>query len=617
MMGGPLKSAGSSPPAAAKPFQPGPSASSAASPPSGKNTSSAKSPSSSRPSTSSQYAMNATAFAPPPGSAYQQPYAQNVSPIADASQFDSERGLGPSAILIRKLARNMTEKELRSMFLFAKDFIDSDFAPPGYPEDAGYLSAIARFRSPGAAGEAKAMLDGKPSTATEANMIVDILQPAGSQAYGSRRNTYDGPANRGPSSSTSSNGSSNGPAARQASRYNGTFQTMERISPPTAAPALASGGGLGNGDFPVPDAASAFHTLFSPQSPIGQQPTMERTRVSGKSVINDDSVDDDETGELLKDPVAYAKSGSAGSAAHASRRATNAQPPVSRFAGLGLNTNSTTSPSGQAFAPPRGGLAVQSPTAALAGGPMAGVGPKASYQLAAQHFQRPNYPPVNPADQNPPCNTLYVGNLPIDTSEDELKAMFSKQRGYKRLCFRTKQNGPMCFVEFEDVSFATKALNELYGQLLHNSVKGGIRLSFSKNPLGVRTGQPGNGPGMSSPVTPHGAMQGLNGMLGGAPAQSFATANGPPPGLAAPPGLNGPIPGMSSGSVDGLAGPINGSVIGGPYSAGQFGVGGPGAGGGLGGVRSAQMAGGAMASSGHGSAMRGVGGVFPEYMMGR
>ncbi|CAI4218224.1 unnamed protein product [Parascedosporium putredinis] len=90
--------------------------------------------------------------------------------------------------------------------------------------------------------------------------------------------------------------------------------------------------------------------------------------------------------------------------------------------------------------------------------------------------------PVNPADQNPPCNTLYVGNLPIDTSEEELKAIFSKQRGYKRLCFRTKQNGPMCFVEFEDVSFATKALHELYGQPLHNSVKGGIRLSFSKNP---------------------------------------------------------------------------------------------------------------------------------------
>lgn len=96
-------------------------------------------------------------------------------------------------------------------------------------------------------------------------------------------------------------------------------------------------------------------------------------------------------------------------------------------------------------------------------------------------------PPANPADQNPPCNTLYVGNLPPDTSEEELKELFSSRRGYKRLLYRTKANGPMCFVEFEDVSFATRALEELYGFGLSNSVKGGIRLSFSKNPLGVRS----------------------------------------------------------------------------------------------------------------------------------
>jgi hypothetical protein len=94
------------------------------------------------------------------------------------------------------------------------------------------------------------------------------------------------------------------------------------------------------------------------------------------------------------------------------------------------------------------------------------------------------------AVQHPPCNTLYVGNLPADPSEDELKGIFAKQRGYKRLCFRTKDSGPMCFVEFEDTSYATLALHDLYGQPLHNSIEGGIRLSYSKNPLGVRSGQP-------------------------------------------------------------------------------------------------------------------------------
>ncbi|KAI9362405.1 hypothetical protein BD770DRAFT_441065 [Pilaira anomala] len=92
----------------------------------------------------------------------------------------------------------------------------------------------------------------------------------------------------------------------------------------------------------------------------------------------------------------------------------------------------------------------------------------------------------NPADQNPPCNTLYVGNLPPNTNEDELKSMFIKCPGYKRLSFRSKSNGPMCFVEFEDAIFAAQALQDLHGNPLSNSSKGGIRLSFSKNPLGVR-----------------------------------------------------------------------------------------------------------------------------------
>jgi hypothetical protein len=254
----------------------------------------------------------------------------------------------------------------------------------------------------------------------------------------------------------------------------------------------------------------------------------ERTRITGKSVIND-SVDDDETGELLKDPVAYAENGPSAQA----RRPTNPQIPISRMAGLSLNTNSAAGPASlNSFATP---TALTSMSHANPMSPtLTNGGPPVNYQLGSQHYQRHNFPPVNPADQNPPCNTLYVGNLPIDTSEDELKAMFSKQRGYKRLCFRTKQNGPMCFVEFEDVSFATKALHELYGHPLHNSIKGGIRLSFSKNPLGVRSGQ-----GMSSPGPQNvpGVMQGMNGaMLGGA-VSTFSTASGPPPGLSAPPGL--------------------------------------------------------------------------------
>jgi hypothetical protein len=44
----------------------------------------------------------------------------------------------------------------------------------------------------------------------------------------------------------------------------------------------------------------------------------------------------------------------------------------------------------------------------------------------------------------------------------------------------------MCFVEFEDIVYASTALNELQGHNLTNSVKGGIRLSYSKNPLFIK-----------------------------------------------------------------------------------------------------------------------------------
>ncbi|ORZ08720.1 hypothetical protein BCR42DRAFT_455471 [Absidia repens] len=129
---------------------------------------------------------------------------------------------------------------------------------------------------------------------------------------------------------------------------------------------------------------------------------------------------------------------------------------------------------------------------------------------------------TNPADQNPPCNTLYVGNLPPNTNEDELKQMFSKCYGYKRLSFRNKANGPMCFVEFVDVMCATQALQDLYGNPLSNSVKGGIRLSFSKNPLGVRQQPPMAGPNTMFVTTPPPSASNMNfGLINGFPPMNY------------------------------------------------------------------------------------------------
>jgi hypothetical protein len=65
-------------------------------------------------------------------------------------------------------------------------------------------------------------------------------------------------------------------------------------------------------------------------------------------------------------------------------------------------------------------------------------------------------------------------------------------------------------MQFEDVNYAAKALNDLYGNTLGNLIKGGgIRLSYSKNPLGVRTptSAGGNGPTLQQQQQHNNALQ--------------------------------------------------------------------------------------------------------------
>jgi hypothetical protein len=63
---------------------------------------------------------------------------------------------------------------------------------------------------------------------------------------------------------------------------------------------------------------------------------------------------------------------------------------------------------------------------------------------------------VSSADENEQINTLYVGNLPTSQVppgyptnylEESLRELFQRRPGYRKLCFRQKSNGPMCFVE--------------------------------------------------------------------------------------------------------------------------------------------------------------------------
>ncbi|KAK3072472.1 hypothetical protein LTS18_014628, partial [Coniosporium uncinatum] len=252
-----------------------------------------------------------------------------------------EADMGAS-IFIRKLPKSTGPQALRSMLLFAKDLLDVDFVNPDIPEDQSFLSAVAHFKTVAGAYEARERLHGKANAANDANMIVEVFQDGHTSANNMRRNTIDPTALRHGSSSTSSVASSNGHVNRQSSRYNNTFQALDKMSPPN-----------GSDSFPVPENNGHIQHLFSPKSPIGN------SLVSSKSMINEDD-GNDETGKLLANPVEYAKNGES----TFSRRSTN---PVSGFGKLSLSTstsNSSTiaSPPSTTFPTPR---SVQSPHSSI------------------------------------------------------------------------------------------------------------------------------------------------------------------------------------------------------------------------------------------------------------
>ncbi|EWC48097.1 hypothetical protein DRE_02676 [Drechslerella stenobrocha 248] len=506
-----------------------------------------------------------------------------ISPFPFESSVFSSRGISPvpeegglpsdaqrdnylsnaleATIMIMGLPRHITDRELRSIFIFAKDFVSVEFIPDSPLEDerlpSPKRSAIARFHSYHAAQEAKDQINSKRGEIFEGEVLqatLPISQPQ--TTISGRRNTTDNSSRPAMlSTSAASSVASSGRGLGKIQALQTPFSATEAIIPPagligTIPPSLASSSlsGLGSGLSSLPSSksfssSSDYSIGPSPEYIADAFPTLTaRTNgsigpSSGKALLMESEPENNEEYDsLLSDhsrymyntiPVSLAADPLA--AMQKPRRSTNPASMASRFSQLSLNTNNL---------PPLP-VSMGSPATMVPGNASTLTSPISIPMSATATAPNQNIPPpyqrvlpaANPADQNPPCNTLYVGNLPANTSEDELKALFSRQRGYKRLCFRTKANGPMCFVEFEDVAYATRALTELYGRGLSNSVKGGIRLSFSKNPLGVRSNQnPANLQSPTTPVTGSAAAGGL-----------FSTA------LHAPPGL--PHPGVTTSVV--------------------------------------------------------------------
>jgi hypothetical protein len=151
--------------------------------------------------------------------------------------------------------------------------------------------------------------------------------------------------------------------------------------------------------------------------------------------------------------------------------------PVSQMAGNAALNGAPLSPAAPAFL-----AAAAAAAAAAAGSPPVHV----SNMLSPVPLRPTNFSPVTNLRDNPPCNTLFVGNLGDNTSEQELRALLSSQPGYRQMKMVRGPKSTTAFVEFADVSSAIMVHSALQGAVLASSDRGGIRVQYSKNPFGRR-----------------------------------------------------------------------------------------------------------------------------------
>ncbi|PRW58713.1 cell wall integrity scw1 [Chlorella sorokiniana] len=132
---------------------------------------------------------------------------------------------------------------------------------------------------------------------------------------------------------------------------------------------------------------------------------------------------------------------------------------------------------GYPAAPPPG---VAPPPGAYAYGPPAGSAPVG----VVPPVQPRGYAPITNTKDNPPCNTLFIGNLGDGVNEAEIRGLFSHQPGFQQLKLVRGPKGVTCFIEFIDVTSAMAVHDAQQGAILASSDRGGIRIQYSKNPFG-------------------------------------------------------------------------------------------------------------------------------------
>ncbi|KAJ3696027.1 hypothetical protein LUZ60_001404 [Juncus effusus] len=85
---------------------------------------------------------------------------------------------------------------------------------------------------------------------------------------------------------------------------------------------------------------------------------------------------------------------------------------------------------------------------------------------------------------NPPCPTLFVTNLGLNCSENELIQVFQRWPGFLKVKIQTRRGSSVAFVDFTDEGSASAAMNNLQGTFLHSSAEG-MKLEYAKSRMGL------------------------------------------------------------------------------------------------------------------------------------
>lgn len=92
---------------------------------------------------------------------------------------------------------------------------------------------------------------------------------------------------------------------------------------------------------------------------------------------------------------------------------------------------------------------------------------------------------ANTSRSNPPMDTIFIANMSPEASEEELKNLLSSCSGYKR-CKLVNQRGVVtAFAQFEDIKSSAAAIGFLQGRPNLALDSSGLRVEYSKKPMGV------------------------------------------------------------------------------------------------------------------------------------